>query len=148
MRYTEAGWSSTVLNTSRPQRTGTNAPCAIVPLKPNELSRPDDSQLCAHAITSAGMSNEAEETIDDKCKFNLHLDLSLDLTSLCNQQNSADAAACWSRCFPCTEARARETRGQRPRRLAPGGPYLTSKRHIAPLRVNSRRRQPIVTFLE
>ena len=75
-RYTEAGWSSTVLDTSRPERTGTNAPCAIVPLKPNELSRPDDSQLCAHAITSAGMSNEADETIDDKCKFNLRLDFS------------------------------------------------------------------------
>ena len=79
VRYTETGLSSTIQDTSRPERTGVNAPCAIVPLKPNELRRPEeyDSQLCTRTIISAGMSNDEEETIDQRCKFNLCLDFSL-----------------------------------------------------------------------
>ena len=53
-------------HTSRP-----NAPCAIVPLKPNELSRHDDthSEKCGSAST--GIRNGLDDAIDDRCAFSL-----------------------------------------------------------------------------
>jgi hypothetical protein len=52
-----------------------NAPCAMVPLKPNELSREicyNGSVLCmARGNTSTGIWNGFEDTIDDRCTFSL-----------------------------------------------------------------------------
>ena len=48
-----------------------NAPCAIVPLNPNELSRePLDDVV--RGITSTGIWNGFDGTIDDRCAFSLH----------------------------------------------------------------------------
>jgi hypothetical protein len=45
-----------------------NAPCAIVPLNPNELSRePLDSVV--RGTTSTGIWNGYDDTIDDRCAF-------------------------------------------------------------------------------
>ena len=53
-----------------------NAPCAIVPLKPNELSR----EICydslsvpyiARGSTSTGIWNGLDATIDERCTFSL-----------------------------------------------------------------------------
>ena len=47
-----------------------NAPCAIVPLNPNELSRePLDSVV--RGTTSTGIWNGYDDTIDDRCAFSL-----------------------------------------------------------------------------
>ena len=47
-----------------------NAPWAIVPLNPNELSRePLDAVM--RGITSTSIWNGFEDTIDDRCAFSL-----------------------------------------------------------------------------
>ena len=53
-----------------------NAPCAIVPLKPNELSReicydPSSVLYMARGSISTGIWNGLEDTIDDRCTFSL-----------------------------------------------------------------------------
>ena len=51
----------------------TNAPCAMVPLKPKELSRPiGDYRQRPSANTSVGISNDVD-TIEDRCVFSLKL---------------------------------------------------------------------------
>ena len=47
-----------------------NAPWAIVPLNPNELSRePLDAEV--RGATSTGIWNGFDDTIDDRCAFSL-----------------------------------------------------------------------------
>ena len=53
-----------------------NAPCAIVPLKPNELSReicydPSSVLYMARGSIYTGIWNGFEDTIDDRCTFSL-----------------------------------------------------------------------------
>ena len=48
-----------------------NAPCAIVPLNPNELSR-EPLEAEVREITSTGIWNGFDVTIDDRCAFSLH----------------------------------------------------------------------------
>ena len=47
-----------------------NAPCAIVPLNPNELSR-DPLDAVVRGTTSTGIWNGFDDTIDDRCAFSL-----------------------------------------------------------------------------
>ena len=47
-----------------------NAPCAIVPLNPNELSR-ELFDAVVRVITSTGIWNGFDATIDDRCAFSL-----------------------------------------------------------------------------
>ena len=47
-----------------------NAPCAIVPLNPNELSR-ELFDAVVRATTSTGIWNGFADTIDDRCAFSL-----------------------------------------------------------------------------
>ena len=47
-----------------------NAPCAMVPLNPNELKRELFDALVRKA-TSTGIWNGFDDTIDDRCAFNL-----------------------------------------------------------------------------
>ena len=58
------------------ERLAANAPCAIVPLKPKELSR----EICYDSLsvlymtrgnTSTGIWNGLDDTIDDRCTFSL-----------------------------------------------------------------------------
>lgn len=52
-------------------KASANAPCAMIPLKPNELSRPkNDRWLLTPADASAGISN-CDDTIENKCVFDL-----------------------------------------------------------------------------
>ena len=47
-----------------------NAPCAMVPLNPNELRRvPPDAVV--RGTTSTGIWNGFDDTIDDRCAFSL-----------------------------------------------------------------------------
>ena len=48
-----------------------NAPWAIVPLNPNELSL-EPLEAVVRAITSTGIWNGFDDTIDDRCAFSLH----------------------------------------------------------------------------
>ena len=48
-----------------------NAPCAMVPLKPNELSRDVRYVYVARGSTSTGIWNGLDATIDDRCTFSL-----------------------------------------------------------------------------
>ena len=47
-----------------------NAPCAIVPLNPNELKR-EPLDAVVREITSTGIWNGFDDTIDDRCAFSL-----------------------------------------------------------------------------
>ena len=47
-----------------------NAPCAMVPLNPNELSR-ESLDAVVREITSTGIWNGFDDTIDDRCAFSL-----------------------------------------------------------------------------
>ena len=47
-----------------------NAPCAIVPLNPNELSR-EPLDTVRRGTTSTGSWNGFDDTIDDRCAFSL-----------------------------------------------------------------------------
>ena len=47
-----------------------NAPCAIVPLNPNELSR-EPLEAVVRRPTSTGIWNGFDDTIDDRCAFSL-----------------------------------------------------------------------------
>ena len=47
-----------------------NAPCAMVPLNPNELSR-EPLGAVVRGTTSTGIWNGFEDTIDDRCAFSL-----------------------------------------------------------------------------
>ena len=47
-----------------------NAPCAIVPLNPNELRREPLNDV-VRETTSAGIWNGFDDTIDDRCAFSL-----------------------------------------------------------------------------
>ena len=47
-----------------------NAPCAIVPLNPNELSR-EPLEAIVRETTSTGIWNGFDDTIDDRCAFSL-----------------------------------------------------------------------------
>ena len=47
-----------------------NAPCAMVPLNPNELSREPLNAL-ARGATSTGIWKGFDDTIDDRCAFSL-----------------------------------------------------------------------------
>ena len=47
-----------------------NAPCAIVPLNPNELKR-ELFEAVVRGTTSTGIWNGFDDTIDDKCAFSL-----------------------------------------------------------------------------
>ena len=47
-----------------------NAPCAIVPLNPNELSR-ELFDAVVRETTSTGIWNGFDDTIDDRCAFSL-----------------------------------------------------------------------------
>ena len=47
-----------------------NAPCAIVPLNPNELNR-EPLEVLVRATTSTGIWNGFDDTIDDRCAFSL-----------------------------------------------------------------------------
>ena len=46
------------------------APCAIVPLNPNELSR-EPLEAVVRETTSTGIWNGFDDTIDDRCAFSL-----------------------------------------------------------------------------
>ena len=48
-----------------------NAPCAMVPLNPNELSR-ELIDAVVRGTTSTGIWNGFDDTIDDRCAFSLH----------------------------------------------------------------------------
>ena len=50
-----------------------NAPWAMVPLNPNELRRELllSTEVAAREITSTGIWNGFDDTIDDKCAFSL-----------------------------------------------------------------------------
>ena len=47
-----------------------NAPCAMVPLNPNELSR-EPLDAAVRGTTSTGIWNGFDDTIDDRCAFSL-----------------------------------------------------------------------------
>ena len=47
-----------------------NAPCAMVPLNPNELSR-ELIDAVVRGTTSTGIWNGFDDTIDDRCAFSL-----------------------------------------------------------------------------
>ena len=47
-----------------------NAPCAMVPLNPNELSR-ELFDAVVRGTTSTGIWNGFDDTIDDRCAFSL-----------------------------------------------------------------------------
>ena len=47
-----------------------NAPCAIVPLNPNELNR-EPFDVVVRGVTSTGIWNGFDATIDDRCAFSL-----------------------------------------------------------------------------
>ena len=56
-----------------PDKTGfraSNAPCAMVPLYPNELNR-EPPNAVVREITSTGIWNGFDDTIDNKCAFSL-----------------------------------------------------------------------------
>ena len=56
-----------------PKMTGfraSNAPWAIVPLNPNELSR-EQLKAVVREVTSTGIWNGFDDTIDDRCAFSL-----------------------------------------------------------------------------
>ena len=48
-----------------------NAPWAMVPLNPNELSR-EPFEAGVRTTTSTGIWNGFDDTIDDRCAFSLH----------------------------------------------------------------------------
>ena len=48
-----------------------NAPCAMVPLNPNELNR-EPPIAVVRGTTSTGIWNGFDDTIDDRCAFSLH----------------------------------------------------------------------------
>ena len=48
-----------------------NAPCAMVPLNPNELRR-EPLAAVVRKVTSTGIWNGFDDTIDDRCAFSLH----------------------------------------------------------------------------
>ena len=48
-----------------------NAPCAMVPLKPNELRRDSTPPRAARSSASTGIWNAPKDTSDDKCAFSL-----------------------------------------------------------------------------
>ena len=52
-----------------------NAPCAMVPLKPNELSRDVRYVYVARGSTSTGIWNGLDATIDDRCTLSLGNDI-------------------------------------------------------------------------
>ena len=54
-----------------PELLAANAPCAIVPLKPNELSRDVRWAYAARGNISTGIWNGFDDTIDDRCTFSL-----------------------------------------------------------------------------
>ena len=47
-----------------------NAPCAMVPLNPNELNR-EPPIAVVRGTTSTGIWNGFDDTIDDRCAFSL-----------------------------------------------------------------------------
>ena len=47
-----------------------NAPWAMVPLNPNELSR-EPLEAVVRKVTSTGIWNGFDDTIDDRCAFSL-----------------------------------------------------------------------------
>ena len=47
-----------------------NAPCAMVPLNPNELRR-EPLDAVVRETTSTGIWNGFDDTIDDRCAFSL-----------------------------------------------------------------------------
>ena len=47
-----------------------NAPCAMVPLNPNELNR-EPLDTVVRGATSTGIWNGFDDTIDDRCAFSL-----------------------------------------------------------------------------
>ena len=56
-----------------------NAPWAIVPLNPNELSR-EPLDAVVRGTTSTGIWNGFDDTIDDRCAFSLHKNKIIDNT--------------------------------------------------------------------
>ena len=51
---------------------GKKTPCAIVPLKPNELSRPEHGPSIARIVSSTGIVNpHIESKVDKRWPFNL-----------------------------------------------------------------------------
>ena len=48
-----------------------NAPCAIVPLNPNELSRHHDVRAAPRGSAATGIRNGLDDAIDDRCAFSL-----------------------------------------------------------------------------
>ena len=51
--------------------TPPNAPCAIVPLNPNELSRHHDVRAAPRGSAATGIRNGLDDAIDDRCAFSL-----------------------------------------------------------------------------
>ena len=66
-----------------------NAPCAMVPLNPNELSR-ELFDAVVRGTTSTGIWNGFDDTIDDRCAFSLRENTMIDNT--CKNEKRTRAA--------------------------------------------------------
>ena len=99
-----------------------NAPWAIVPLNPNELSRePLDAEV--RGATSTGIWNGFDDTIDDRCAFSLQTNkMRIDV-----KREGRTRATVHSQQRPKpSAARPLTTPGPLPRPQAPSGPRLIS----------------------
>ena len=102
-----------------------NAPCAIVPLNPNELSR-ESLDAVVREITSTGIWNGFDDTIEDRCEFSLHENKMSDNIYVKDTRGRTRATA-HSQPRPMPSAGPPPaTLGPQPRPPAPGGPRSTS----------------------
>jgi hypothetical protein len=69
-----------------------NAPCAIVPLNPNELSR-EPLNAVVRGTTSTGIWNGFDDAIDDRCAFSLHINKVLQIVTNFKHKRHTCAAA-------------------------------------------------------
>ena len=104
-------------------------PCAMVPLKPNELNRQCDADHSSMASTaiSASISNHGNVIIEYKCV------LSLDIRNLkgsIHTLRQTGSAVCLLQSRTVLEAREQELLDLLLRQMAPSGPCLISETQI------------------
>ena len=106
------------------------APCAMVPLKPNELRRDSPPPRAARGSTSTGIWNAPKDTSDDRCAFSLKAWLVRQKTETRAAKPTRAAARSRQR-PPPTGVPPPTTRDPRPRPRPRGGPCSTSATRTA-----------------
>ena len=126
-----------------------NAPWAIVPLNPNELSR-EPLEAAVRGTTSTGIWNGFDDTIDDRCAFSLRTNkMTMDVKS-----KGRTRAVAHSQQRPKPSVALPPARpGPLPLPPSPSGPHSTSATCTGSLRYHvlsacttpSSRRPPTMT---